>query len=100
MLVPGLLEESEAVETFGLYVYEDGEFVAKLNYGPMLSAYYAACDAENGVVPLTEELANAIKAVGENRGWWEFGTEKGFYLFGETPVNKNIAWLFACCVAR
>ena len=28
------------------------------------------------------------------------GTETGFYLFGETPVNKNIAWLFACCVAR
>ena len=100
MLVPGLLEESEAVETFGLYVYEDGEFVAKLNYGPMLGAYYEACDADYGVVPLTEELANAIKAVGENRGWWEYGTETGFYLFGETPVNKNIAWLFACCVAR
>ena len=100
-LVPGLVESSEAVETFGLYLYDDdGNFLRKENYGTVIAAYYEKCDAELGVVPLTEELADIIKIIGDARGWWDYGTETGFYIFGEDLVNEDIAWLFACCVAK
>jgi len=100
-LVPGLLESSEAVETFGFYYYDDdGNFLRKENYGPVIKAYYEKCDPELGVVPLTEELVDIIKIIGNARGWWDYDSDTGFYLFGEELVNEDIAWLFACCVAK
>lgn len=76
------------------YFYnEDGSFDRRESYNLLFEAYLAAADPTTGLYPLTEELAYAIKASGEANGWWEAGETS---IFGTTPVDPSVAWLFAC----
>ena len=42
---------------------------------------------------LTEELAKAIKNLGNARGWWNFPDQD---IFGNALIPVETAWLFAC----
>lgn len=96
-LIAGCVDDNVGVN-FGGYVYdENGEFVDKYSYNDMISAYYEHVDA-NGVYPLTEELANAIKVHGESTGWWNPNAAN--FLFNGKPYNAENAWLFLCCTEQ
>ncbi len=84
----------------GGYVYDDeGNFLAKYSYNEMIISYIEYCDTENGVYPLTEELAGAVKHHGEEEGWWTPGSYG--YLFEDFhPIVVENGWLFVCCVAE
>lgn len=87
-----------STSTFGVYVYDDnGEFVYKERYNELIEQYIEICD-DNGVCPLNPQLAETIKAFGQQKGWWESSTSPG-YIFGKEPAYKyqDYAWLFCCC---
>ena len=54
----------------------------------------AGCDRALPLCPLTEDLMYIIQNHGNHSGWWDVDDER--YLFGETTVNKDNAWLFMC----
>ena len=90
------LEAVATKATLNRYFYdESGSFTHKEQYNTIFLDYAAVAHPASGLVPLTEELANAIKNVGEGMEWWKFGSQN--YLFGMTAVSPNTAWLFACC---
>ncbi|MBQ8388557.1 MAG: hypothetical protein IJX46_06505 [Clostridia bacterium] len=90
------------------FVYDDkGNIIAKEVYNLMIEKYAAVCDS-NGVCPLTAELADAVKNVGDCFGWWgdnnifEVSAVEGETSSGikfEDVVLEN-AWLFACCYVK
>lgn len=91
-------EENFVGQNIGGYVYdENGNFVAKYSYNTMIGQYAEHCDA-NGVYPLTEEMAEALKLHGENAGWWKPNTVN--FLFDGVPYNPEYAWLFLCCTEQ
>ena len=96
-LIAGFMDENVA-QTFGGYVYdEDGNYVRKDSFNTMIGLYHEKADEAYGVVPLTEELANAIKVTGNHNGWWN--SESAGYRFSEVVgLYSNNAWLFACMV--
>lgn len=83
---------------FGGYVYENGEFVGKYRYNSMIGTYKEYVDSSYGVVPLTEELAKALKLHGEHNGWWN--PDSYGYLFDGIRVNHDNAWLFLCMIEQ
>ena len=96
-MISGCADENFG-QNFGGYIYdENGEFVGKYSYNTMIAAYYEHCDA-NGVYPLTEELAEAIKVHGESTGWWNPNAVN--FLFSGKPYVKENAWLFLCCTEQ
>ena len=95
--IAGLVDQNFG-QNFGGYVYdENGNFVGKYSYNSMIEAYYEKCDS-NGVYPLTAELAEAIQCHGNSSGWWD--SKSGNYLFTDTIIDKDNAWLFLCCTAN
>lgn len=95
--IAGLVDQNFG-QNFGGYVYDDnGNFVGKYSYNDMLAKYYEYID-ENGVYPLTAELAEAIKVHGNSTGWWN--PTAANYLFTGVNVVKENAWLFLCCTAN
>lgn len=77
------------------YFYEDGKVVLKESYNDMFYQYEKIAGTL-GLYPLNEQLATAIKNIGEHKGWFDFDSE--IHIFGEmvTSVVKENAWLFAC----
>ena len=92
-LMAGCIDDNVGVHIGG-YVYDGDTFVGKYSYNNMIEAYYEHCDA-NGVYPLTEELAEAIKLHGESAGWWN--PTSAAFLFNGKPYRAENAWLFLCC---
>ncbi len=83
----------------GGYLYDsEGNYLNKYSYNDMIISYIDYCDDENGVYPLTKELADAIKFHGERAGWWTPTSIN--YLFADYDEIKENAWLFICCVAK
>ncbi len=81
------------------YFYdENGVFTHKEQYNSLFLAYAEIADPTFGLTPLTEELAEAMKNVGEGMEWWKFASQN--YLFGMTLVSPKTAWLFACCTVN
>ena len=82
---------------------ENGEFISKESYTECMLEYIQYMDENAGVYPLTEDLKYIIQQRGEYVGWWEEGA--GMFIFYDknaNPIvglNKDIAWLFACCYA-
>lgn len=95
-LLAGCIDDKVGINIGG-YVYENGVFKDKYSYNNMIEDYYNHCD-ENGVYPLTEELAEGIKLHGESSGWWN-PTSPNF-LFAGKPYNADNAWLFLCCTSN
>ena len=73
----------------------EGNIVLKESYNEMFRQYAELCGA-SGLYPLNEQLANAIKNIGEHKGWFNFDTE--LHIFGDSAslVVKENAGLFAC----
>lgn len=92
------LEKICETQPFQHYIYdEDGNFLDKVTYAPMMLEYFEAADETEGVYPLTEDLAVAIKNMGENLGWYKpAASGETHIIFGSDSVTAN-AWLFACC---
>lgn len=81
---------------FGYYFFdENGEFLYKESYNDGMIMY--AQKLSGGVYPLTPDLAYMMQMGGADKGWWDETNPN--YLFGEltAPLNKDIAWMFACC---
>ena len=80
----------------GTYFYnEDGSFHHKEHYNLMFDDYLSICDTLNGACPLNKQIADAIRAVGNYRGWWN--PESHNYLFADhSGVVLQNAWLFLC----
>ena len=78
--------------TSNLQNMEKGE-----RYNNLVDKYIATIDEQTGVCPLTDDLKYMIQNGGDDRGWWDKNKEGGYYLFGSKDVNKDIAWMFACC---
>ena len=95
-VMAGILNENIG-GNFGGYVYDDnGNFLRKEAYNEMIADYSAVADEKSGVYPLTEELANVIKSVGDFRGWWSGGAANVFGDEIKHLVNEDIAWLLLC----
>lgn len=77
------------------YIYDGDTFIKKECYNLLISQYAEICDKTTGLYPLDSYMATAIKNHGGAAGWWNSSSMN--YLFGETPINVDSAWLFACC---
>ncbi|MGM9601198.1 MAG: redoxin domain-containing protein [Faecousia sp.] len=93
------LSFQEVLENAGCKRYffnEDGSFLKKEDYTEYLQACVQYKDATYGTYPLTKDLMYILQSYGEDAGWYDIDSGK-FYLFGDTVVNEEIAWMFACC---
>ena len=79
----------------GAYIYDGTTFIRKEGYNALINQYAEICDATTGLYPLDSYLAAAIQNHGNATGWWN--PQAMNYLFGQTAVNTESAWLFACC---
>lgn len=95
----------------GAHHYDDnGVMVEKILYNDCMHLYLGnitgsgesakftggTCDDNEGVYPLTKDLALILQDYGTDKGYWEEGNLE--YLFGDVVnLNKENAWLFACC---
>lgn len=77
---------------------ENGNFIKKEIYSELVKQYYELADEKTGLYPLDELMANAIKNHGNYVGWWKQGSAN--YRFSETTIDKDSAWLFACCTVK
>jgi len=73
---------------------EDGNLIRIDYYNEMIVAYGALCGTK-GLYPLNEQLATAVKAVGEQNGWFDDAKE---FAFGDNASNifMENAWLLYC----
>ena len=91
-LLPSFIQQLDT-SSLGVYFYdEDGKYLYKELYNEMFIEYADVCNAD-GACPLTEELATAIKNIGNARGWWSFPDQD---IFGNELISVDVAWLFAC----
>ncbi len=78
------------------YFYNtDGEIIKKENYNTLIEDCKSLCGSR-GVIPLNKTLADALKNMGEHKGWWKENGVGANYIFGDARVNTSSAWLFAC----
>ena len=102
------MEMCETSALYGANKDDEGNVASYDVYNLMFEAYAAKCD-DSGVVPLTKELYEAIKKIGEHSGWFEGATtifkqggsideETGDITEG-TPIDvpSENAPFFACC---
>lgn len=79
------------------YTTENGSTV-RIDYTNFLIAYFECMDQTYGVYPLTEDLKYVLQTAGEYIGWWDSTNANNAYLFSNVKgLNKDIAWMFACC---
>ena len=64
-------------------------------YDENTKAYTGGCiDRNSGLYPLTDDLMYIIQNHGAYSGWWDETDTR--YIFGDTKVNVEKAWLFMC----
>lgn len=93
-----LVPFSTIIETDRLCCYfynDDGELIRKENYNTLIEDCKLIAGSR-GVVPLNKTLADALKNIGEHKGWWRKTGAGANYIFGDTNVDTSSAWLFAC----
>ena len=96
--LPSLYEVCET-SLMSSYIYDDdGNYVNKEAYNSLINQYYALSDIESGLYPLDKYIERAIKNHGNSAGWWN--KKSPLYLFGESKINEDSAWLFACCTVE
>ena len=92
------LSVKKMLETTGFrkYFYDkNGNFIKKEEYTDRMIAYVAQMDTKTGVYPVTRDLMYIMQQYGDYAGWWN-GQENSL-LGGYKNLNKEIAWMFACC---
>ena len=80
-------------------IYVDGELSHIVDYYAALEEYTACMDESKSVYPLTADLMQMLKDLGNSKGWYDTNV-LGFYLFGNATVDPATAWMFACCYAE
>lgn len=86
---------------FRTVVYdEEGNFVKKQSYNEAINAYIEKAEENHGLYYLTPAIEEAIKTIGESKGWWDFsiGNESHIFLNHADSVVVENAWLFSCYV--
>ncbi len=83
-----------------IFFDENGTIVLKERYNEMFKDY-DRLSGTSGLYPLNEQLATAVKNIGESMGWFNFENDD-LHIFGEEKnlVVKENAWLFACVYER
>ena len=69
-------------------VYEDGKVVKLIDYNAAFLKYSNSADPTTMLYPLTEDLIEIYKGVGDYQGW--YGEE------GWVGGTEDDAWMFAC----
>lgn len=92
--LPSFITMCETGRLGKVFYDEDGKIVLKESYNEMFYDYVELCGTK-GLYPLNEQLASAIKNLGEQNGWFDVN---GNHIFGENIADVVIenAWLFAC----
>ncbi|MBQ4066159.1 MAG: dockerin type I repeat-containing protein [Clostridia bacterium] len=67
---------------------ENGELVSITDYNEAFLEYHACADAATKLYPLTDDLIEMFREIGNNLGW--YGAE------GWIGGTKDDAWMFAC----
>jgi len=91
-------------QRMGTYLYDvNGKIIEKRSYNELFHQYGMPTSADEAVsepirVPLTEKLAEAIKAFGDKNSWWAEGSELNIFtkVLMTAPYNRNFAWLLFC----
>lgn len=79
-------------------VYDDeGNCTQLINYLTAWTEYTQCQDNSKKVYPLTIDLITMFQHIGEDKGWYDFDTKIGFYLFSPDKVDEETAWMFSCC---
>jgi len=82
------------------YTTENGQQV-RIDYSNFLIEHFECMDQTYGIYPLTEDLKYVLQTAGEYIGWWDSTNANNAYLFGSVSrLNKDIAWMFACCYVK
>ncbi len=93
--LPGFYKVCET-SLMSSYIYDDeGNYLYKEAYNALINQYYELCDKETGLYPLDKLMEKAIKNHGNSVGWWN--EKSPMYIFSGATINKDNAWLFACC---
>lgn len=87
-------------EGIGFYrYYTEGGTEYKEDYTKLMQSYIGASFIEKGaadqVYPLTEDLRYMLENGGKYFDWW--GSKGNIFGSNLGNVNKDIAWMFACC---
>lgn len=91
-LLPSFIQQL-GTGSLGVYFYDDnGKYLYKELYNELFTEYAEVCNTD-GATPMTKELADAIKNLGDFRGWWDFPDQD---IFGDALIPVEVAWLFAC----
>ncbi|MBO5287214.1 MAG: hypothetical protein J6B34_03735 [Clostridia bacterium] len=95
--LPPLLKMCETDNLGKVFVDEDGKIVKKESYNLLFEAYDVLAGSKH-LYPLNAQLAEVIKNVGEQKGWFNFNVDSSVSIFGEdlATINKENAWLFGC----
>ena len=76
-----------------VYYDSNGNPVRKVQYKTLIDTYSTYCNSD-GVIQLNEQLATAMKEIGEDMGWWDSTSQS--YRFASVALVQENAWLFAC----
>lgn len=69
-------------------VYENGKSVSTIDYNSALNEYYTSISGSSKYYPLTDDLIEMFKNVGQGKGW--YGAD------GFVGGDLDDAWMFAC----
>lgn len=82
-------------DNLGRHFYDaDGNFLRKESYNLLFQDYAEISTEADKTCPLNKQMADALVNIGEANGWWKLGSNT--YLFADTIVHPENAWLFAC----
>lgn len=93
--LPALLKMGETTALGKVFYDEDGNIVKKEAYNTMLEAYDALTGGSH-MYPLNEQLASAVKNIGDYMGWFNFDAEMSIFGQDLASINKDNAWLLFC----
>lgn len=92
-----------ANQRMGTYIYDlNGKVVEKRSYNELFHQYGMPTDTsavDKPIrIPLTEKLAEAVKAFGNKNSWWDENSESNIFkkVLMSTPYNQEYAWLLYC----
>lgn len=93
--LPSFIAMCETGRLCRVFYDDDGKVILKESYNDLLYQYAALCGT-NGAYPLNKQLAEVVKNIGANNGWYDFNSE--LHIFGDSvgSVVAENAWLFAC----
>lgn len=93
--LPSFLVMCETDRLGKVFYDEEGNIVLKESYNEMFKEYASLCGTQ-GFYPLNLQLAEAVKNIGEHKGWYDFEGELSIFGDNAHSVVKENAWLFAC----